>query len=88
MAQSIYNWPAKELADLFEPMLRQGVVDYLFSSDELPLRAGLEMTDGCDGQRLSQAMAVLKRRRLVRYRRSYRQWENSVHPRVTGVVPG
>lgn len=73
---SIYNYTPTELAYLFRPFLIGNKVDYTFPSVNLALLCGFQIEDGCDKKRLSEAMSVLKRMRLVRWSRKYRQWQN------------
>ncbi len=76
---SVYDYTIPELVEIFEKQLRGGLIGRLFTPDELALRSGIETVDGWDLQRLSGTMQAMKRKRLVRYRPSYREWQNLLY---------
>lgn len=75
---SAYQFKAAEIADDFAKILKQRN-PYLFRQEWLPAVDGLKLVDALDLRRISEAMQVLKRRGLVRYRPGYRKWQYCHH---------
>lgn len=72
-----------DVANVLEDGLRRatesGRLGHLFPLESLVCLSGIHISDSGDGQLCSRGMQVLKRRGLVWYRRSYRQWENNLY---------
>lgn len=64
------------LADHFEETLPR--LDYLFSFEAMLLQSNIDISDSDDSRKCSRAMQILRKRKLIRYRPSYRQWQNNL----------